>query len=74
MILKFYHWNAIDSNWKYVARDADGRAWFYENEPSCYGSGWVAQGEVACAKPLEFTKAFLECDWKDSLIGRLEGE
>ena len=67
-------WEHVSSEFNYLAEDADGGVFLYEDKPFTATETWtVDNGELAEAHMLaSYTKG--TCDWKDSLVKRPEGE
>ena len=68
------NWEHVSSKFNYLAEDADGVAFLYEDKPFTSMETWmVDNGELAVAHMLaSYTKG--SCDWKESLVKRPEGE
>ena len=67
-------WEHVSSKFNYLAEDADGGVFLYEDKPFTATEMWtVYNGELAEAHMLaSYTKG--TCDWKDSLVKRPEEE
>ena len=64
------NWEHVSSEFNYLAEDADGGVFLYEDKPFTATETWtVDNGELAEAHMLA---SYLRgtCDWKDSLIER----
>ena len=63
-------WEHVSSEFKYLAEDADGGVFLYEDKPFTATETWtVDNGELAEAHMLaSYTEG--ACDWKESLIER----
>ena len=63
-------WEHVSSEFNYLAEDADGGVFLYEDKPFTATETWtVDNGERAEANTLaSYTKG--TCDWKESLIER----
>lgn len=68
--LTFPQWDVVNPKFNFLAKDANGRPWFYEGKPCCYDDCWATHGEVADARSFNLPQEFLEADWKGSLIER----
>ena len=68
------NWEHVSSEFNYLAEDADGGVFLYEDKPYTATETWtVDNGDLAEAHTLSsYTKG--TCDWKDSLVKRPEGE
>ena len=68
------NWEHVSSEFNYLAEDADGVVFLYEDKPFTAMETWmVDNGDLAEAHTLaSYTKG--TCDWKDSLVKRPEGE
>ena len=66
------NWEHVRSEFNYLAEDADGGVFLYEDKPFTATETWtVDNGELAEAHMLaSYTKG--TCDWKDSLVKRPE--
>ena len=64
------NWEHVSSEFNYLAEDADGGVFLYEDKPFTATETWtVDNGELAEAHMLaSYTKG--ACDWKESLIER----
>ena len=67
-------WSHVSKDFQYLAEDADGGVFLYEDKPFTDTEAWtVGNGELAEAHGLvSYTKG--TCNWKESLIKRPEGE
>ena len=65
-------WEHVSSEFNYLAEDADGGVYLYEDKPFTVTETWtVDDGELAEAHILaSYTKG--TCDWRDSLVKRPE--
>ena len=64
-------WSHVSPEFNYLAEDADGRVFLYEDKPFTATETWtVNNGELAEAHIMfaSYTKG--TCDWKESLIER----
>ena len=68
------NWEHVSSEFNYLAEDADGGVFLYEDKPYTTTETWmVASGDLVEAHILaSYTKG--TCDWQDSLVKRPEGE
>ena len=68
------NWEHVSSEFNYLAEDADGVVFLYEDKPFTATESWmVDNGDLAEAHTLaSYTKG--TCGWKDSLVKRPEGE
>lgn len=68
------NWEHVDSKFKYLAEDADGGAYLYEDKPYTSTEMWmVDNGDLTEAHGLaSYVKG--TCDWKESLVKRPEGD
>ena len=68
------NWEHVSSAFNYLAEDADGGVFLYEDKPHTTTETWmVDNGELAEAHMLaSYSRG--TCDWKDSLVKRPEGE
>ena len=68
------NWEHVSSEFNYLAEDADGGVFLYEDKPYTATETWmVDNGDLTEAHMLaSYTKG--ACDWKESLIERPEGE
>jgi len=57
-------------NIKYLAADADGSVWGYNNEPYVDNRRWIdfSHENVAAITPIEFYKASPHDKWEETLI------
>ena len=68
------NWEHVSSEFKYLAEDADGGVFLYEDKPYTSTETWmVDNGDLVEAHILaSYTKG--TCDWKESLVKRPEGD
>lgn len=68
------NWEHVSSKFNYLAEDADGGVFFYEDKPYTSTETWmVDNGDLTEAHVLaSYTKG--TCDWKESLVKRPEGD
>lgn len=66
----FIDWSHVADKWKWLARDANGEAWLYDNEPECrHISSWGGRGN--CIRASEFASYRNGgADWRESLFAR----
>jgi len=67
-------WSHVAPQYKWLAQDEDGDAWFYDEPPRVLGDSW----SVSFNPVVLFANGFAsyaagDCDWKDSLVKRPEG-
>lgn len=74
--LTFPYWNVIDPKWRALAKNEDGDWYLYESKPYVQGKGkfWDHPKPVMYFSGVNMPIELCECDWKDSLIERPEGE
>lgn len=65
-------WSHIAPRFKWLARDNDGEAYFFEKEPTAGRWRWCVLGGYGIAHTLASYHPGT-CDWRDSLIQRPEG-
>lgn len=65
-------WDVIHQDFNYIAMDADGKYWAYENLPTELSSGWQDQGgSLHCMSELLSPKFFgRKVLWQNSLMAR----
>lgn len=65
-------WSHVAPDFKRMARDEDGDAWFYVDDPFLEGEcWWCARGNTASANAFASYKRGT-CDWRESLVRRPE--
>jgi hypothetical protein len=65
-------WSHVAPEWKYMARDNIGRAYFFEVKPVLRSSCWAGDKYVTAEGHASYKRGTV--DWKDSLVTRPEGE
>lgn len=67
-------WEHVSSKFNYLAEDADGGVFLYEDKPYTSTETWMADnGDITEAHVLaSYVKG--ACDWKESLVKRPEGD
>jgi hypothetical protein len=68
------NWDHVAPEWKWMARDASGEVYFFENEPESGGNDsaiWSSSGEHLEARGFA-SYACGTVDWKQSLVRRPE--
>lgn len=67
----FIDWDHVDEEYNYMARDKDGRAWLYVNEPHISYSQkyWVIDGSFAKASAFTSYKQN-DAPWQESVVKR----
>lgn len=62
-------WSQVAEGWDWMARDENGRAYFFRGKPTRDGPIWVDSGHGA-ASVIVSSYVRGTCDWKDSLLTR----
>jgi hypothetical protein len=63
-------WEHVRSKFRWIAQDAEGGCWLYEERPDKINGEWVcSSGDCTSAEGF-VSLAPGTCDWKDSLIER----
>lgn len=71
----FDHWGLIQVTYRYMAKNFNGKWYFFESKPVIAGNGWDItdrrpdNGVCASGRALS-ASIFPDCDWKNSLIKR----
>ena len=67
------NWEHVRIEYKFLAQDADGRAYLFIEKPESDGNYWMtSEGKWSSANShVSYTPG--TCDWKDSLVARQEG-
>ena len=64
-------WAQVSENYRYLARDADGRVFLYAIRPEITSPEWWSLDDGTCADASVFkTLEVGTCDWRDSLVER----
>ena len=73
--LVFEHWDLLNKDIKYLAKDSNGRWYGYRGKPSKEIDYWFdySSAKYYSLEALE-SSLFPECDWESSLIERPENE
>ena len=66
------NWDHVAPEFKYMARDEDGRAWLYQNEPILSEEFSQWEDEAVCCSNSAAHSSYRRgtVDWKDSLVIR----
>ena len=64
-------WGMIDEEWKWAAKDEDGRVWFYKKEPFKLERYWHVDFKGCTLSVLALNTDGI--DWRKSLTRRPEG-